>query len=348
MASPENQGTLVANAFTSADIDVLYEAIHIKPDANFEFAHFQIEYQILSSDTAGLVPLLFYAINCEGEFKVWLDGQPVNLKEVGEHYQESVADLSHFEEFFIWDEYSGTRLVAEMSYDENSSFQIDFDDLLFFDLDLSKGEHTVRVEYDASVWLYRGNWVREYSLRYALSPAKFWKSFGSLSISLDTTLLAFPITTNLGPATSEIAGLQVWNFQELPADVLLVERKPEITEMAQASIDLGPQAIAWILTLLTCLPVVLLMRRYRKKKPTPTWSWYVLGGAALLPFAMVFYRVISYDIIDWLIGQEASSFHGYTFMLIFIYPVLVACYFAALFAIDYAMKWHFKRKLQPN
>ena len=73
MASPVSGGSFYASAFSSKDIDILSEYIHIAIDKNFKSAKYIVEYTIQSDVSGNQIPLLFYAQDFEDSFFVWLD-----------------------------------------------------------------------------------------------------------------------------------------------------------------------------------------------------------------------------------------------------------------------------------
>lgn len=180
MASPVWRGTVSSTAFSSKDINILSESIHIKIDADYKTARYTVEYT-LQSDVAGRqIPLLFYAQDYKDSFWVWVDDQSVAIQNIPEKYTR----LAHspFAGFSRWKdtdylENAEDRVIIQ--WDKGSGFPYYLQDLKYFETDLQKGPHKVKVAYTANVWTEVSNWVNDYSFRYSLTPAQYWKSFGN-------------------------------------------------------------------------------------------------------------------------------------------------------------------------
>ena len=80
MASPIIPGTMVATPFTSQYVDILGEKIFIRINESFTTASFRIEYRIKSSASGKQIPLLFYAVNYNKNFKIWIAIQFLRFK----------------------------------------------------------------------------------------------------------------------------------------------------------------------------------------------------------------------------------------------------------------------------
>jgi len=64
----------------------------------------------------------------------------------------------------------------------------------------------------------------------------------------------------------------------------------------------------------------------------------VILGSLVVPLLILFFHMLSYFIIDWSIGEEASRRHGYTFLILFLYPLLLPVYWFIMWWIDRSMK----------
>ena len=80
MASPVYPGSYPMSVVSSKDMDILNEDIHIRIDKYFKRAFYQVEYTVQSDQEGFQIPLLFYAKDYFGKFKVWVDGKEVELK----------------------------------------------------------------------------------------------------------------------------------------------------------------------------------------------------------------------------------------------------------------------------
>ncbi|HSC54759.1 MAG TPA: hypothetical protein VLC98_14100 [Phnomibacter sp.] len=339
MASPYIDGSMSSAAFSSRNIDVLKEKIRIVPNSDLQTALFHIEYTI-QTDTGGIqIPLLFHALDYSGGFTVWVDDQLVNVLPVPVDDQLVPKTLSSgFSNIF-----KGQHEVA-IAWDEHYSDVYRINDLKYFETMLSKGTHRIVVEYKAKPWVNRQQWVREYSFEYSLSPAKFWKSFGELEITVDASHIDASTTTNLGnPASGSVDAVAVWKFDSLPGEKIQISCVPKIGASARMLLNIGTTGITWCFAILAILLHFLLIRRYRKNHPQKKYSQAVIVGSILIPLAIVLFNWYAYDIIDNAIGIHASSYRGYNFT-IFLYPIVMPFYWIAAWLIDKA----YKRNLQKT
>ena len=74
--------------------------------------------------------------------------------------------------------------------------------------------------------------------------------------------------------------------------------------------------------LLFCVHIKLIIKSYKNKVVIPV-KWLVIIGSFLVPYLMLHSYYITYNLIDYLIGSEASKRHGYTILMIFWYPIMV-------------------------
>ncbi len=234
MASPVSEGTFSSSAFSSRDINILNEKIHVTIDKDFKTAIYKIEY-FLNTETEGRqIPLLFHALDSTGEFKIWVDGIEVNVLAIPLQYL-TVANspFAKFTDIFLPLSNNDESETVTIYWTENSGFVYQLNNLKYFETDLTKGNHTIRVEYIAKVWLDVSDWVKEYSFRYSLSPAKFWKSFGSLEVVVDASQFHQSITTNFSqPASGKLGSVATWNFDKLPANYFQINYVPAVSSLA--------------------------------------------------------------------------------------------------------------------
>lgn len=81
----------------------------------------------------------------------------------------------------------------------------------------------------------------------------------------------------------------------------------------------------------------------RRSKKAKIILWL---GVLIVPFIalmIVFYKIY---LIDWLLGEHASRYHGYTFLIVvFGYPLTLPFYLLIMKLCDSYLKWVF---LQPS
>jgi len=162
--------------FSSRDIDILKEKINVKVDKSFKTATYKIEYIIKTDSSGKQIPLLFYAKDYFGYFKVWVEGIEIELSDIPSYYGLSTSPS--FEKFSnLFENSSSNEEVrsVSISWEKGFSHVYNLDELKYFEIDLTKGKHIIRVEYVADAWTDVSDWVTECSFRYSLSPANYWK-----------------------------------------------------------------------------------------------------------------------------------------------------------------------------
>jgi len=339
MASPYGEGTKVSSAFSSRDIDILHENIDVNIDQKFKTAAYVIEYTIKTDVEGNQIPLLFYAENYKSDFKVWVDGQPIALSNFS---PENIgADSVKFKKFSAAFEkttpYNNWQEV-DIRWTENIENSYPVSDLKYFEANLKRGIHKIRVAYTAFAWVYRGGWIRQYNFAYSLSPAKFWRSFGTLQINLKTENFRGNLSTNLGEHNHVAGKTQTWNFTELPADFFNICYQPKPNDFAALAIFIGPFGIAVSVTLILVIFHLVLIIIRRKARPLKKYSGVTILGSLLVPLIFFIVYLCSFDIIDNLIGDDASRRHGYAFLIIVLYPFVMPPYWLMMWLIDRYIK----------
>jgi hypothetical protein len=321
MRSPGVQGGDPKSGFavTSKDIDIRHESIVIIPNKDFTTAKFEIAYHIETNKAGVQIPLVFYASEFKEDFKVWVDGKPIRIKFFNEN-DSYVSSSSN--EPFTHNKYPGIGLWKP-------------EELKYFEINLEKGRHTIQVEYIADVTEYLRGWVKNYSVGYELWPAKYWKSFGTLTIKIVNDTKGFVLKTNLGaPKDGSLKGTAVWKFKSLPADEILLYHEADVPPVAQILIAISPFGLMLIVGAILLISHCLLMWFYIKLHPRRKYSWVLISGSIVFPFIALISYMYFYDLIDSIIGENAARYHGYTFFIMFLYPVVMPVYFFIMWLID--------------
>lgn len=346
MASPIREGTKSAAAFSSKDIDVLKEKLTVNIGKDFSSADFIADYIIRSDKEEKQIPLLFYAMNYKDDFKVWLDGVEIKLLSIPDDYLiNSDSIFNGFSDYFEHTTDNNDEKVVKIQFEKSSGREYPLSDLKYFEVDLNNGEHTIRVEYTAVVWKNRSEWVNKYSFPYSLSPARYWRSFGELEVIINSKEFGKNISTNLGQQVSgNLNSLATWNYKHLPDfEVIEIDYTPEINSITKAMIDIDPFGLACIAGLLLAIFHLLLIRAYRIAKPERKFSWVMLTGSILVPFLIILFYILSFELVDNMIGNDAGKYHGYTFLAFAFYPVILIIYFIIMLIADAILK---KRQLK--
>lgn len=336
MASPyRGVCTRVSSAFTSRDIDILHERIDVNIDHKFKTATYVIEYTVKTDAEGMQIPLLFYAENYKSDFKISVDGQPVNLSNIPQ--LSTAADSSRFEKFtdaFPGMSQSGLPQQVTIRWTENVENTFSLSDLKYLETSLKRGVHKIRVTYIAGAGEYWGGWIKQYSFEYSLSPAKFWRSFGTLQINLTCDSFKGDLSTNLGEPNHVRGATKTWDFAQLPADYFNIDYTPKPNDFAALAIFIGPFGIALGFTILLAILHLLAVIKCRRAKPLMKYSGATIAGSMLVPLMFFIVYLYSLGIIDNLIGEDASRFHGYIFLIVMLYPFVMPPYWLIMWLID--------------
>jgi len=337
MASPYRDGTKVAAAFSSRDIDIISERINVTLNKGNSTADYFIEYKIRTDKSGFQIPLLFYAAEYRGDFKVWVDDNEADVLKIPDGYTgrkyEGFSDSYYNKD--------SDKAEVTIRWRENSSIVYKLTELKYFEADLTKGEHTIRVRYTANVWENRSNWVKEFGYRYSLTPAKFWKTFGTLEITVNASGFGEELKTNLGePLSGRLDSVAVWKFDKLPVEEFEISYIPKISPTAAFLLKLEPFGLALIIGIALAIIHLFMMWKFRQKNPEKRFSWVMVIGSFVVPGIILFYYVYSFDIIDSAIGENASRYHGYNFLVLFIYPAVLAVYILVMWLLDKIIKKH--------
>lgn len=282
-----------ASAIINKYVDILHEDIIVTANKDFVTADFKVTYFIRASKSGMQIPMIFYASEFRQDFLVFVDGKPVSLLELPYSLQPRFT------------------LFADYDVDDNEYFRESISDrhpgnyseLKYFEIDLTKGSHTIEVRYTADVTSRRSIWMDEYGVGYELWPAKHWKSFGSLTIILKNKS-GKALQTNLGnPGAGDLKTEASWKFNSLPQDSFTVELDPQIGWLANTLVSIGPEILS--LPVLIMIPIyhVRLIKRYRLKKPKPYFSWVAILGS----FIACFTGLLVYMAIIWMIGLSLGK-----------------------------------------
>ncbi len=340
MASPIQPGTHTASAFSSRDISILKENIFIKPTADFKTAAFKIEYFIDCDSSGNQIPLLFLARDYKDEFKVWVDNIEIKVMDIPASYlNANNAAFNKFSNAFSLSSMEDEPASVSIYWEEKVANNYRLTDLKFFETSLNKGTHIVRIEYTANVWIDNSDWIKEYSFRYSLSPARYWKSFGNLEIVIDATNAGKQLSSNLGaPTKGKTDAVASWSFNKIPADYFNITYHHGVSVLSNRLIKIGPDGLTVAWALILAALHILVIKRYRKKNIVAKYSWVVIAGSIIFPFIILLGYIFSFYWIDSSIGVQAGGGHGYTFLVLVLYPVLLAVYWVIMWLIDRFIK----------
>lgn len=339
MANPVIKGTYGGRPFVSEYVDVIHEDLFIKIDKNFKYASFNVKYHINSSKDGLQIPFLFYASEYLDSFSVKINGIEVDISDIS--YDFKVPEKTKFKDFSYFFEEPSYNDYSQVTIDESAhvGFVISLHDMIYFETDISRGEHVIEVNYRAKKWIDTWDWVNEYSFRYALSPAKYWKSFGTLKIKVDATDFDQELNSNLGQTKNgSLKSIAVWEFDKMPTEIFQINFTPTINKTALTLINITPSGLAYITSGLLAALHLLIVIWYRKKNQLKRFSLAVIVGSILIPLIFLISLMNYYDLIDSYIGEHAGRTHGYTFFLLGFYPVILPFYWLFYWIIDKRIK----------
>ncbi|MDC9721854.1 MAG: hypothetical protein PSN34_03660 [Urechidicola sp.] len=342
MASPFQEGTIGTQPFINEHVNITHENILIKIDEDFYFADYEIEYYIMAEEDGIKIPLLFYASDYYDGFIIEIDGNAIELKTVDTLWDTD--DNNQFKEFlYLYDTINNE--IKDESFENHE--QVNKDDLLYFETDLSKGEHKIVVKYRATRWREDEGWVKKSSFRYSLAPAKYWKSFGNLNITIDASAFEHKITSNLDnePTDGDINNIATWVFMGLPTDVLEITYNPKVDKLTQTIIDFTPFNIALVLSMFL---VVFQLFRMNRSRRLNTKRWFskaaVLGGIAIPIFFISTTIAIGLILENSMDEASGRTNYGYLFLL-FLMPLYGFVYLIISIIVDQILRLIHKKNL---
>lgn len=339
MAEPIDRGTLGTAPFASKYIDIIHEDIVIKLDEYFKTANYEIIYHIKSSKEGVEIPFLFYASEHLKDFKVTIDGKELEVHKTPEYYtpgkDTTFNDFAYFFEEDTLNDYSNIHIQESKS----NGFYVSIEDMLYFKTPITKGEHTIKVTYIGTNWEDRWSYIKKYSFRYSLSPAKYWKSFGSLNVTIDASDYTNEISTNLGtPEIGEINNVAMWKFDSLPNELILINYTPKVSKTALNLVNIGAKNLALIIFAIMGLLHLLILVKKRKKFPNKSFLKINVLYIIAIPFVFVLSWFYLNYFIDYMIGEAASEEHGYSVLVFLLYPILLPLYWFLFYFIDKTIK----------
>lgn len=328
MASPVEEGTKGSSVFLNQHVNILREQIRIELFEDFQEAKYNIEYQINVRKSGVQIPIIFQAKEYKYGFEIHIDGKKIEPQNIPPKY---IAEVSKLQDF---DYLNDGNLEVTIWWTETDGIVENLSNLKYFEVDLKKGLHTIEVAYVATPWIDKSNWIKEYSFRYSLSPAKYWNTFEELEVEIDAKKFEDDFTTNLGlPQEGYKNQLQKWRFNRIPQNTIEIKYVPSVGKLAEVGMFIGPFGIALILGGLMIALHLIGMKRSRLKSK-PIYSLLLIAGSILIPLLLLLIWICAHSLIDEIIGKEASKYHGYTFMIFLLYPVLLVTYSLLTWSLD--------------
>lgn len=337
MASPVHEGTSSSSPLSSRDIDITKEKLTVTIGKNFDNAEFSAEYYINTSQEGMQIPLMFIAKDINGKFNVTCDGIIASVKEIPPgYYRTSDSLFKNFPDFIknSGDNENSEDIILQWGKDTYRNYRLS--DLRYFEVNLSKGNHIIKAEYTANAWSDRSDWVKQYSFRYSLAPAEFWKSFQNLEIVIDARNFGKNVTANIGiPHSGSLDSVAEWNFSSVPAELLQINYTPETSFAAKVMMYITPVEISAAAGILLFAFHFAVIYYFRKKNPSKKNFLIIISGSIIIPLLILLVYLFSYEFTDFLIGADAGKYHGYTILIMFLYPLMIP--------VHYFLMWLFVR-----
>ncbi len=303
MASPYQVNDKMASILTSRDVDILSEKINITINKEFTQAQFHVIYQISSNQIGKTIPLLFYAKRLSNDFHVFVDTQPIEVfNEIPERYYQSINTEQDGKVYINWSGDYEECLLSELK---------------FFEITITKHIHTVEIIYQANVSEDHSDLIKRYYFTYSLSPAKYWKSFGSLEILLNIENHE-NISTNLGiPVEGKITSpITTWKFDSIPSDYIEISYFPKLSWAAKIIRKIGIFNIILISQIFWTILFSYLVFNYRKHHVYAKHNKYVYWGVAISSLIFPLNIWLLSIIVNKFLGEAISknAFYGWTIL----------------------------------
>lgn len=331
MASPFREGTETGSAISSKDINILSEKIFIKVGGDLKTATFIVEYNIESQYSGFQIPLLFHAEDFKDSFLVWVDEHKVQVRDIPFSYNQNPA-FSGFSEALENDVDGNDTTIY---WQKNVVSRYKKAHLKYFEADIGKGVHKIRVQYTANSWRDLSGWVQKISYRYSLTPARYWKSFGSLEIIVQQNEAIKKIKSNFGqPNETQIKNTSKWTFNKLPGETFELSITPKVNGFAIILMTLQPFGLCIIATMILAIIHLKLIYYYKQNNAPGKHSAVLISGSVIIPFISLLAYMYSYNLIDYAIGEAAGKLHGYVFVVMILYPIFFLLYWLTILLID--------------
>ncbi len=361
MASGILEGTSAGSAYASRDIDILSETIDITIEPDFSQAEYQVTYQIYSPKSGTQIPLIFEVLDKNTAFSIQIDGQSVPVQTLDSDDTRIDPETFYYPAEFI--ETINNAYNDSVNNALNNKPEFSFrGDAKYFEVDLPQGEHTITAHYHAYPTENLNDWTIRYYYQYSLKPAQAWKSFDDLTVNLKfkgegTALNAdnVQVKSNLintdveSPTTftPPIKPHYQWHFNHIPTDAIEISYQVMPSPMVQWLIDLDEHP--WRNFVLSIIffgsihyYLMYLSRKHNCKKGLCRANVVIWLGIIFVPLFVLSVFIWKVELIDWLLQEHASRFHGYILLIIvFGYPLLMPCYLVATLVVNSYLKRRF-------
>lgn len=317
MAKPWMEGSQHSVLF-GGDASVKKESIVIrivKDSLNHHYANYSIKYHIYSPQKQTL-PLLFVAIDLSEKQDVKVNNRVATIQPLDFEKKTYPFIKKNANETFI-------------TFDGKQEFYINQNDLIYFSADLEKGDNIIEVQYDGKMEYNTMGFVTNYKLEYSLSPSKYWKSFGPIDVTLILNNQTEFKESNLGKE-KDSGNILKWTITPQNRDNIEITVSEKISFISKVLVAIGPfgiSAIALVAMFFVHLKLI-------KKNPK---ILVLILGIILVPILFYAIFLLSYSLIDFSLGKSSTK-HGYVFLYVVTYPVLLLFYGIIMWLIHKRIK----------
>ncbi|MEK0422067.1 MAG: hypothetical protein RLZZ161_1918 [Bacteroidota bacterium] len=351
--APPSMETQANSAIASKDLHILNETIYLKID-NACSGKYRVVYNIRSDEAGMQIPFLFHALDFGIIWpvipKVTLDGKPIKLYYVDSTLSQGqlASLLEKFSNYapanggqkqtldtfitIFWD----NDKKENSGYNSNSTIYA-LRELIFFRLDITPGVHQIVVEYQASSCELNDGFGTEL-FRYALQPARYWKSFGGLVFKLDASELSTSrnIAVSLGnPHKGSLDSVAYWEYKSLPADYFHVVVKLNAWEKY-----IYTGVVGWVSWAIIFMFIVFI--QYRRVRNIHADKYVQLKPLKVFIKIFIYFLVALAISAVLFIIQTYSAFNIYGLILIFMGSFLLN--FVLLILLDTFFNRYFRNK----
>lgn len=316
MAQPWVDGSEHSTLYGAKNCQVINENIfiHLIKQDDVYIAKYKIKY-IIHSNVNQTIPLLFIGIGLSEEKLVLVNNKETLLKK------------------YI------VNNNSEISYSKNDNISVNKDDLIYFEANLTKGENTIIVEYNASLEYNTIGFIRTYKLKYSLYPSQFWESFGDITVKLFLDDNLKIKSSNIGEPKIEDNTVN-WVIKTIEKDTIELEITRKISRISEILLYIEPFGIAIACLILMFLYHLKILIKKHKQKNFKNIILY--SGIIIIPILHYVIYFLSFDLIDFSLGQKNSK-HGYVFLYLFTLPILILLYGIIMWIINRVLKSKYEK-----
>lgn len=326
MAKPTVDGSTVSTLFGTNTSIVQHETIAIKltkdPSEGVYDAQYRVTYTILS-DKDQILPLSFIAINLFDMNRVLVNGKSIATKTLSEG-----SPLPPY--------VKKTENGNIINFNNNLGHAVLLEHIVEFSAPLKKGTNVIEVNYSALLQYNTYGFVKDFTLDYAIYPARYWKKFGPIDIELDLGDSTRIVESNIGSPKMK-GNIAQWQINDLTNDNITIKITEKRTFIQDTVLFIGPLGFGII--------AILILGYFNFKIWIKTRYKSVFWvGIFLVPILYLVVYMFSFNCIDFVLNQSSSR-HGYVFFMIFLYPVIVPIYALALHIMKYLKTSFLSKKI---